>query len=279
MPLVEQYWIGVLQRLQAEVDVFARLVSHAGEMGRENELALARILDNLIPRRLGVGTGLVFDACDHYSKQMDVVLYEQADEPLLMAQTSQLLFPVEVVAHCIEVKTMVRSADVKDVGKKAQSLDNLHPVSGFSSPPLALLGYRSNMSPSALRAALGKLDRPPDLVCILEPGLIGGRALDKVLPGSGDGFALGSVLLQDSSSPVSYVEDPGSNETHAFHNGRLYPRTEHAEIGYLGDPARALLLFVDLLLQTSAGRMGRPAPILSKYLSTTSRGVEWLDEA
>lgn len=40
MPIVEQYWTGVLQRLDAEVAVFSKLVTHEGERGRENEAAI-----------------------------------------------------------------------------------------------------------------------------------------------------------------------------------------------------------------------------------------------
>jgi hypothetical protein len=37
MPIIEQDWTRVLQRLEAEVSVFARLAAHEGERGRENE--------------------------------------------------------------------------------------------------------------------------------------------------------------------------------------------------------------------------------------------------
>jgi hypothetical protein len=40
--ILARYWEGVLQRLEAEVYVFAQLVAHEGERGRENEVVIAR---------------------------------------------------------------------------------------------------------------------------------------------------------------------------------------------------------------------------------------------
>src|SRR5437879_9254003 len=94
MSIVEQYWTGVLRRLQAEVENFNRLIEHQGEKGRENESSLARILERLVPTRYGIGSGLLFDAGGKQSRQMDIVVHEQGDEPALLAQTNQVLFPV-----------------------------------------------------------------------------------------------------------------------------------------------------------------------------------------
>ena len=47
MSTIQEYWAGVLQRLEAEVSIFARLVLHHGERGRGNEAALGRVLEPL----------------------------------------------------------------------------------------------------------------------------------------------------------------------------------------------------------------------------------------
>lgn len=44
MGIIDEYWAGTLQRLQAEVANFNRLIAHQGERGRENEQALSRVL-------------------------------------------------------------------------------------------------------------------------------------------------------------------------------------------------------------------------------------------
>ena len=74
MSIVEQYWGGVLQRLEAEVNVFAQLVAHEGEKGRENEAVMARILEALVPQRYGIGSGLLIDTMNNYGNQTDIVV-------------------------------------------------------------------------------------------------------------------------------------------------------------------------------------------------------------
>src|SRR5262249_34866679 len=92
--IVEQYWAGVLQRLRPEIDVFAKLVQHMGERGRLNELALSRLLESFVADRIGVGTGILFDSHDRQGPQTDVVLFDRANQPAVMAQSTQVLFPV-----------------------------------------------------------------------------------------------------------------------------------------------------------------------------------------
>jgi hypothetical protein len=76
--VVQEYWGGVRQRLQAEVDIFSRLIRHYGEQGRENEVALSRLLGALVPQRLGLGTGMLIDSKDNYSRQIDLIVYDRA---------------------------------------------------------------------------------------------------------------------------------------------------------------------------------------------------------
>jgi hypothetical protein len=85
--VVRTYWAGALRRLQAEVDGLSRVVGHAGERGRENEVALVRLLSSLIPRRFGTGSGILIDSHDRQSPQVDVVIYESTMEATLFAQT------------------------------------------------------------------------------------------------------------------------------------------------------------------------------------------------
>src|SRR5438132_165434 len=115
MSIIEEYWAGVVARLQAEVDVFARLVNHSGEMGREHEVALQRLLEGFLPTQYGLGTGQLIDAQDGYSQQTDIVIFDQHTHPRVLSQTTPLLFPVETVYACIEVKALMRTQDIDDM--------------------------------------------------------------------------------------------------------------------------------------------------------------------
>ncbi|MGH3686103.1 MAG: DUF6602 domain-containing protein [Pseudonocardiaceae bacterium] len=145
MPLVEEYWDGVLRRLQAEVDIFARLVRHQGERGRENELAFVRLLEGLVPKRYGLGSGMLIDSGDRFAKQTDIVVFDQSNGPTILAQTTQLLFPVEQVRVCVEIKTTLTKEEIKDCGKKKAALLSLKPTGGDNYPLFVVLAYHADL--------------------------------------------------------------------------------------------------------------------------------------
>jgi hypothetical protein len=84
-------------------------------------------------RRFGIGTGLVIDS-----------------QPTLLAQTTQLLHPIETVAICVEVKTRFYADAIEDVVKKHQSLLDLEPLDGHSRPVFTLLTYDLGVAPETL---------------------------------------------------------------------------------------------------------------------------------
>jgi len=276
MSVVEQYWGGVLQRLRAEVDVFARLVEHVGERGRMNELALASLLESFVPSRIGVGTGVLIDSHDKQSRQTDVVLYDVGGQPSVMAQTTQVLFPIEVSLASVEVKTTLTSAAVADALKKKKALHALNPVDAaglpHGHPPFVVLAYDSGLSPTGIVESLNREpDQLPDLICVLEIGLVGGRA--DVLGAPGDGWTAGLALTQeDTEEGWQWVEaDPGAERVDQ--GGRLVAVVEHGEGTFAADPGRALLLFADALSRLVAERLEMSRPVLSYYLDDKARAL------
>jgi hypothetical protein len=275
MTVLEEYWNGVLRRLQAEVDDFNRLIGHHGERGRENELALARILQPLIPARYAVGTGLVIDSFDAASKQCDVVLFEQADQPRLLAQTTQLLHPLETVRAVIEIKTTLDKGEIADAAAKKRSIDALRPVqshrNGSTHPLFMLFAYAADTSPSTVAANLLELppEQRPNLACLIDPGLVAGDPQFLLPPGEGaEDYLVGATLLLDETgSPISSA----GADRYAQHQGGAYPITRHGNAFVLGHPARALLLFADGLLRGLAAYGGHPLPVSTAYISASAR--------
>lgn len=285
MAVVEEYWAGVVRRLQAEVDVFARLVQHHGEQGRENEAALARLLEAFVPRRLGVGTGMVIDRFDRYARQADIVLYEQSDEPAVLAQTTQLLYPVESVRASIEVKTRLRTDDIRDCLRKRESLEKLQPAvhnpDGSTHPLFVVLAYEAQLSPDAVHHAFVAAPdhQRPDLYCILEPGIVGGRR--GVLRGNDAEYTSGLAFVRSRRGDGRYggqlaiIPDSEQGES-VLINGQPHPILSRGGIRYAGEPARALLIFVEALARCLAGRQLRPPPVVTYYLDSHTTELVWL---
>jgi hypothetical protein len=294
--ILEEYWLGVLDRLQAEVDILARLVQHSGEMGRENEAALQRVLERLIPRKYGIGTGLLIDAKGGYSKQVDIVIHDQEMHPSFFSQTTGLLYPHEVVYGVVEVKTTLRSSDIADIRANCRSIRELYlepetiyaPRSGTEEwgivkypatyPCIAALAYDTNMTPRTIVRHFEKaaeIERP-DLLCVLNAGLLGGKSVEA--PGSSE-FPGGLVVLQPTDSD-------GNRLMKGFYGqlkdrpkavpvlGRTYPLVARTRDAAVVEPARALLLFLSELMEMLNGRLLSPTPFARRYLGEQ---FYWLD--
>lgn len=279
MSIVEEYWAGVLQRLDAEVHVFAQLVTHEGERGRENEAVIARVLEALVPQRYGIGSGLLIDTANHYSRQTDIVVYDQSDEPAVLAQTTQLLFPIESVLACIEVKTTPRADDVTDCLAKARHMrTTLRPArrypDGSTHPLFVVLAYRAGQLPATLATKFhaAEDDERPDLVCVVEQGMLVG-ADGSIRNGSQAPLDSGLALLLDEGEPIE--GKPTGRDMRQVHRGRQFPIVRYGERLLLAEPSRGLLLFVEALVRRLAEKRARPAPVISHYVSEPMRELAW----
>ncbi|SES49843.1 hypothetical protein SAMN04487983_10944 [Streptomyces sp. yr375] len=275
MNIVEQYWASAVSRLQAEVDGFNKLIGHAGEQGRENELSLARLLENLIPRRLGIGSGVVIDKGNGRSKQTDIIIYDLADQPTLMAQSTQVIFPIEVVHAVIEVKTTLTADEVKDCAEKKVSIDTLKPAESREAPFFGVLAYEAWASPKTVASHLRGIPEGnrADCICILNPGIIGSPDTVDQNKYDVELVALHERNHSGSRTGSSWikVQKPPADAALSMY-GSTYPVTKLADVGYIaGEPGRALLLFCDALLRALSARGVIPNPALSHYLTDTAR--------
>lgn len=285
MPVVEDYWSGVLRRLQSEVEVFNELITHAGERGKENELSFARILGGLVPSRYGVGTGLLIDSNDNYSRQTDIVIYNQADEPAILAQTSQVLFPIECTRACLEVKTSVGPDEIKDAGKKRASVAALNSHNPHK-PIYALIGYNAKNHPDTLARELRSMgeDTRPDLVCVVNLGFIGGYAsiVNATPPDQGNEYVCGVALLQERDDKGQRIEHtriaPQPKAANlVFKGGVTYPLIKVAKELLFAEPSRALLIFCEALVRILAYQDERPTPAFSHYITPVARDLLLLE--
>jgi len=277
MNIVEEYWSGAVQRLQIEVDIFNRLIGHAGEQGRENELALVRVLQNLIPRRLGLGSGIIIDAQDGRSKQTDIIIYDSSDQPSILGQTSQVIFPIETVYAAVEVKTTLTPDEIADCGVKRQRLRQLTAANGRC-PSFVVLAYAASTSPATVSKHIEVLkDQMPDLLCVLDPGIVGGAALD-IENDATRIVGLTPLHERDSSGRRLAGRWVRPDDGHRYPTlqrfGSSYPVTMLSDRSRIvGEPGRALLLFVDGLLRLLANQHAIPEPALTAYLTDVAREV------
>jgi hypothetical protein len=282
LPFVEEYWSGVLRRLQAEVQVFNRLIEHPGEKGRANEISLSQVIAKLIPGRYAIGSGMLIDSEDGCSAQTDIVVYNQTDYPTILAQTTQMLFPIENVRFCVEVKTTVSKREIVDALEKRAKMRSLSPRSSRH-PAYALVGFEAEVSVERIAEHLSVPDTERlDLVCILRDGIVAG-AEDLLVGGSEEsskyavGIAMAPAVVQEHLKEVLRTRSARVVERSLQYNDTIYPiiRRETRE-HVASDPARALLLFCSGLLQWLAQSDTDGMAVLPHYIAPEARRLELL---
>ncbi|MFD5326109.1 DUF6602 domain-containing protein [Streptomyces sp. NPDC127092] len=274
--IVEQYWSGVARRLQEEVDTFNKLIGHAGEQGRENELSLVRLMENLLPASVGVGSGMIIDSFGGVSKQTDIIIYSSASQPSILAQTTQAIYPVENVLMTIEVKTTLDEDELADCAAKAVKQRGLRSAAGSDAPPMMVLAYNATSMLSTVAEQLRKVEEPgrADALCVVNPGILAGASLPGS-PGGNGNYAIGLAALHSldvsGGRESKSWQRPESSERGrvALRGGIPYPvgRTSmKAADRIIGEPGRALLLFCSIILVELSKRAGLPEPTLHHYL-------------
>ncbi len=123
--ILQQYYEGITRQLRSEVDFINSLFEHQGVKGEGNEVALRELLVKFIPKRYGIGTGIVIDQHGQPSRQCDIVIYDTFLYPSLLSLTSVHLFPVDLVYATVEVKTTLNSQTTKE------ALENIASVRGL----------------------------------------------------------------------------------------------------------------------------------------------------
>ncbi|GAA3287778.1 DUF6602 domain-containing protein [Arthrobacter citreus] len=280
--IIEEYWSGVTRRLQIEINVLNSLVEHNGEKGRANEISLAQLLTSLLPSSLGVGTGVIFDRFGGRSAQTDIILFDEAKQPQLLAQTSQLLFPVETAVMAIEVKTTVDTEAVTDFAKKKEKLNALQDSRDDTRPPLfALFGFGLKGATASIAQAIAMLpvEQRPDLTCVISPGMVGSDTstepfVPELVPVHKTDPLTGQKVSGQWRELTPRAAGGPPVQPFEIIDQILYPATSLKAYGrelILGDPARALLLFCDLLLADLARREVTDKSWLANYLPDTIR--------
>ena len=98
-----------------------------GLVGSAREHPIRKKLEHLLPGGLAVGTGCVIDSYGNISRQLDIVLYEKHLCPVYSVNDdpNAMYFPCEGVMAVGEVKSCVRSGDMRDIFAKIASVKKL----------------------------------------------------------------------------------------------------------------------------------------------------------
>lgn len=86
---------------------------HPGEYGTHREQICKEYLRSIIPLRLDFGSGFIITDKGDVSTQIDIIIYDRNNTPLIENSEKQGFYPVETVAGIIEIKSDLSKTDFK----------------------------------------------------------------------------------------------------------------------------------------------------------------------
>ncbi|NWG53219.1 MAG: hypothetical protein HXY28_05825 [Hydrogenophilaceae bacterium] len=163
-------------------------LAHTPTKGDASESVWRELLETYLPARYRVASAHVVDSEDHFSQQLDVVIFDRQFSPFILQYEGATILPAESVYAAFEAKQTASAANIAYAAQKIASVRALHrttlpiPHAGGMYPPRELprilggiLALDSEWSPplsEPLRASLQGC--PPegglDLGCVAAHG-------------------------------------------------------------------------------------------------------------
>jgi len=94
-------------------DETSKRLIHPGEFGTQREYVCKDFLRAIIPMRLDFGTGFIITDPGDVSTQVDIIIYDKNNTPLIENSEKQRFYPVETVVGIVEVKSDLNKSDFK----------------------------------------------------------------------------------------------------------------------------------------------------------------------
>lgn len=120
------YMKGVAEEMKRKSDsIRCAYKTHNPTAGECREDLVKIFLENSLPKRFGVSTGLVISPEEEFSNQADLVIVDEQNNAPLYPDMDNKLWPIEAVYALIEVKTKLNPSDLKDAVEKGQKFKRM----------------------------------------------------------------------------------------------------------------------------------------------------------
>ena len=99
-----------------------RQIPHSVTKGSSRESSVSNFLKKIIPEKYAVGSGHLVTADNKWSKQLDVIIFDRMEAPVLEDLGQDKIILVESALVTIEVKSCLDRLTLKDVSDKANDV-------------------------------------------------------------------------------------------------------------------------------------------------------------
>jgi hypothetical protein len=113
---------------------------HRGEAGRQRQDDLRDVLGAHLPGRLALAGGEIIASDGAVSPEVDIIIYDALNTPLLASSGSSVKVPIEGVYGVIEVASRLDSRKLREDASKIERIKQM------KKDPRAMIGLRSGLS-------------------------------------------------------------------------------------------------------------------------------------
>lgn len=124
-PTITGLFAEAAKKLRADFEYIRATNPHSGDKGEEVENILKKFLNDHLPKRFRVDSGIVIDADDAISRQTDAIVYDALTSPIYRAAEKTQIIPIQCVAAVIEVKSRLDGPELEDAYDKIASVKSL----------------------------------------------------------------------------------------------------------------------------------------------------------
>lgn len=101
------------------------VTDHHGLKGSHREQVIRLYLEHILPRRFGIGRGMVYGVAGQRSHEADIVLWDNQNYPLLTMEDHSIFF-AESVRTILEVKSRWTTEEWYDIKTKSTAVNSIH---------------------------------------------------------------------------------------------------------------------------------------------------------
>jgi len=113
---------------------------HAGEYGAYREKICQDIIKACIPRKYTVSDGFIINSNNEISSQLDLIIYNENETPLIAINDKEMFFPVETIVGVGEIKSTLSTTELC---KALIKLSNTKKLKRNISPDTFCIGDRN----------------------------------------------------------------------------------------------------------------------------------------
>jgi Domain of unknown function (DUF6602) len=209
---------------------------HSGNLGEANEAAFRNFLRAHLPPKYRLGDGEVIDMAGRRSHQMDVIVADEEQPFEVKVNDPAQLMIIEGVSAAAEVKTTLKTTELRDCLEKGRSFKSLE----------AILGGSTTLAPTEIdgnpNSDLPRFYQHRPFFAFAYEGAIDIGTLGEML--SKEGYsperdavpALDAVFILDKGFAVNFWDANGALAFYSFETQKKITGWQ-----WFGDPDRTLL--------------------------------------